>query len=196
MKIIKRAILFLVIASLVAIAFTIFRDKYNKPAQENVKLKKQLERIDQDHGLLKKEYDQELRKRLKLKNISDLRDEELEALKQEAARKEKEAQTLREELKVLSQPNKSTEELKEEIARKEKEAEALKLELNDLKSLNERSAAELEQQKQALEKSAELEQQRQALEKEKIKLENKIKEQEASLKRLKFERDKYKRRQY
>lgn len=144
----------------------IFTDKYNKLNQENLVLKDSLKTAAHEDWILKREYEKELKQRLRLKNRYDIIKEEKGGLEAEIVKQE----ALMAEVKELAEKNK---ELKDEI-----------------KSLGEDYGKKLkgtaEELEAAMKKREELEQENLKLQKEKQGLQQKNRELEKSFKNLEW----------
>ena len=161
MKILKILIFFIALFLLAIVSI----DKYSKFNQEKFRLKETLAGATRDGRVLKKEYDRELKERLRLKNRYDVTKEEKETLQAELVRQE----TLQTEL--VKQKT-----LKEELVRKDKEQQALMA--NYLESLKQdrKNKEELQRENVELQKEKqELQKEKKELEQKNLELENKFK---------------------
>ena len=153
MKILKILIFFIALFLLAIVSI----DKYSKFNQEKFRLKETLANVTRDGRVLKKEYDRELKQRLRLKNRYDLTKTEIDALKESL-----QTELIRQEalmanyLESLKQDYKNsletaTEKLEDATKNKE-ESQRQNLELQKEKQELQKEKKELEQKNLELEK--------------------------------------------
>ena len=159
MKILKILIFFIALFLLAIVSI----DKYSKFNQEKFRLKETLAGATRDGRVLKKEYDRELKERLRLKNRYDLTKDKIGALKESL------------QTELIRQDD-----LKKELFRKDKEKQSIMA--NYLESLKQDRKNKEELQR----KNLELQKEKQELQKEKKELEQKNLELEKKFKNLEW----------